>query len=127
MNSDHRAIQNVLHNEGMTGIERLVAEGCSHYSLRRTLKELRDAGVDEKADELEALLIRSGVIRPRHRPTKPKPGENRRFKIQQGRGTKYLRLPVDGSFPESNAGDELEAKFDAGNIQVREPTEEKAS
>lgn len=121
MNSDHRAIQNVLHNEGIPGIERLIEDGCSHHSLRRTLKELREAGIVDKADELEAVLVARKVIRPRHRPTKPKPGDSRRFKIQQGRGTKYLRLPVDGSFPERDAGEELEAKFDEGGIEVRNP------
>ncbi len=118
MRSDHRAIQNVFHNEGCKGIARLIDEGASHYSLRKVLRELREAGANGKADELHDLLLARGVLKERHKPSKPHPGDVKGFKIQRGNGTNFLRIPVDECFPDRDPGDKLSVAFDAGHIEV---------
>ena len=116
--SDHSAIQNVFHVEGLDGIDRLLGDGVSHYSFRKALRKLREAGVNGKADEFEEHLFARGVLKTRHKPSKPSPGETRPFKVQQGRGTKYLRLPVDESFPDHDKGDVLNVTFGLKHIEV---------
>lgn len=118
MKSDHRAVQNVFHNEGIPGINRLLDEGCSHYSMRRALKAIQKSKASKEADELEAHLTSLRIVRPRHRPTKPIPGQIRDFKIQKGKTTRYLRLPTDNSFPDEDAGENLKASFQDGKIIV---------
>jgi len=123
MQPNHQTIQNSYHTKGVSGLDEMIDAGASAYSLRRALRNLKEAGCVDDAVIFENHLQKRGVIRPRHKPTKPQPGETRPYRVQKGRGTKYLRLPVDGSFPSVDEGEVIFVTFGSKKIHVHEEEE----
>lgn len=119
---NHTEVQLALFRDGVTGVESIIEDGAaSAFTLRRALRELRDAeGADVLIiDELEEMLRRKGFLS--QGLTKPDVGDVRGYKIQEERGRKILKVPVDHL--QMDSGSEVMVRFEVNGFKGFLPKE----
>jgi hypothetical protein len=112
-------VQLRFYNDGTSGIEELLHKGVSTYVFKKALSQMKKNGNTRKADEYATLLRRYGIITNRQGPRKPLPGDVRRYRTQDVKGSLFVRLPVHTLGVE--LGDEVEVKFMDESLQVTIP------
>ena len=95
--ADFRDVQIAFYRDGIAGVEALIEdEKVSNFTLRRAMTLMREesAGEDNPSlDSLEEALKERGFLRGMQ--GKPDAGDVRDYKVQEGDGCLFLRVPVD--------------------------------
>ena len=120
---DHRDVRNIFHEEGRDGIQRLVDDGLRGWSFDRAVRELMKTD-RVAALELERVLFETGAIKERRgRTQKPYPGLKKPYNSQAGGKNKddiFLRVPLRGSFPNTQKQMPFLVGFEKGRIVITE-------
>ena len=93
--ADFRDVQIAFYRDGIEGVESLIeAEQVSNFTLRRAVSHMRSEGDDNPSlDSLEEALKERGHLSGLS--GKPDAGDVKDYKVQQGDGCFFLRVPVD--------------------------------
>lgn len=112
---DYKDVQIVWLRDGPRGLEEVIEGGlASEFTLRRSVREMRDNGDYDNAAELEEWLRSRGFIR-QHRNT-PDAGDVKIYRVQRSEPGPFVRAPVDslGVSP----GEEVRLRFFIDRITI---------
>jgi len=114
----HHEVQNIFYKQGADGIGELIDGSLvSTYTLRRAFNEISEAPErlvsHDEVEGLRAYLTGRGfVLGPVERPDV---GDVRTYKVQEARGRKFVRVPVD--FLDLDAGDSVVVGFELNGFK----------